>query len=378
VKSYPETSSLLQTPRHNPSYFEVTSVLGHVIDYCVPANPYFPSQKMQALLAESLPDLLKYYPDYGPGTVAALSDITGIDPANILAVNGSTEVITVLVNSLMKGPILTDIPTFGRWTDLPVDIGKSLILFPRPMEQEFHVAPDEWVAFAKKSHVQSMVLCNPNNPTGSLNRRGELLNIIERLSHLDLIVIDESFMPFADEPERDSFEKMASRLPNVVVVKSMGKALGWHGIRLGYVVGHRQVIERLRPLIPYWNINGIAQYALSLVRDNQAAFFQSHARVVEDRRYLEQRLRKISQLRVFSSQANFVFFQIPDSCDGLDLRERLLKNHRLFVRECSNKVGSSSAFFRVAARPREDTDRLVAALQREGFRTGQLESESPA
>jgi histidinol-phosphate/aromatic aminotransferase/cobyric acid decarboxylase-like protein len=66
-----------------------------------------------------------------------------------------------------------------------------------------------------------------------------------------------------------------------------------------------------------------------------------------------------------SSQANFAFIQIPDQWDGQQLRDRLIKNHKLFVRECGNKIGSSSRYFRIAARPKEDTDRLIAALREE-------------
>ncbi len=365
MQSPTDHENFLQTARHNPTYFEVASHLGQVIDYCVPANAYFPTQEMHQALVERLPALLKYYPDYRPESVSILSEIVNVNPINLLTVNGSTEIITTLVNNQMQGPILVDIPTFGRWTDLPRDIGKSLVTFQRRMDQGFHIDPEEFIAFAIRSKVKSMVLCNPNNPTGSLSKSTELLHIIRRLSHLELIVIDESFMPFADDPLSESLEKLVSQLGNVLVIKSLGKAIGWHGVRLGFVVGNRQLIDGLRPLIPYWNINGIAQFALSLVRDHPNEFYSSLARIVEDRRSLEQRLREIPGLTVFSSQANFAFFQLPHPFDGLQLRDRLLKRHKLFVRECSNKIGSSSSFFRIAARPKEDTDRLTKTLRSE-------------
>lgn len=362
MQSSSETTSFLRTARHNPSFFEVSAHLGEVIDYCVPANPYFPSPAMYDALVTALPNLLKYYPDHGPASVSILSQLTGTDPSHLIAANGSTEIITSLVNGQMPGPMLTEIPTFGRWTDLPIDIGTCLVTFQRRAGQNFHVPPDELAAFAKKSGVRSMVLCNPNNPTGALNRRGELLELIERLAHLDLIVIDESFMPFADDPAADSLEQLAPGLSNVIVVKSLGKALGWHGVRLGYAVANPDLIARLRPAVPYWNINGIAHFALTLIRDHPAAFAASLARVVADRLYLEQRLREIPGLRVFPTQANFAFFQIPQHLDGRELRDRLAEKHKLFVRECSNKIGSCSTFFRVAARPAPDTDILVEAL----------------
>jgi histidinol-phosphate/aromatic aminotransferase/cobyric acid decarboxylase-like protein len=365
MQSSSETPNFLRTSRHNPTFFDVSARLGEVVDYCVPANPYFPTPAMYDALVAALPNLLKYYPDHGPASVSILSQLTGTDPSHLIAANGSTEIITSLINGQMSGPMLTEIPTFGRWTDLPIDIGTCLVTFQRRAGQDFHVAPDELVAFAKRSGARSMVLCNPNNPTGALSRRDELLEIIERLAHLDLIVIDESFLPFADDPATDSLEKIAPGLANVIVVKSLGKALGWHGVRLGYAVANPDLIARLRPAVPYWNINGIAHFALRLVRDDPEEFATSLARVVTDRRYLEQRLSEIPGLRVFPTQANFAFFQIPQHLDGRDLRDRLATKHKLFVRECSNKIGSCSTFFRVAARPAADTDRLVAALMAE-------------
>jgi threonine-phosphate decarboxylase len=355
----------LERSRHNPTYFEVVKNLGEVIDYCVPANPYFPTKAMFKSLSQALPDLLKYYPDHGPASVAILSELTGIDPSNLIAANGSTEIITFLINGQMPGPMVTEIPTFGRWTDLPIDIGKSLALYQRKSENRFAINPDELIAFTKKSGAKSLVICNPNNPTGSLSPKEDILKIVSGLGNLELIVIDESFMPFADDPSKDSLESIAAQLPNVVLVKSLGKALGWHGVRLGYGVANRSLMDKLRPHVPYWNINGIAAFALKLIRNHRQEFANSLSRVVCDRRYLEKCLAAMPGITIFESQGNFAFFQIPRRIDGVELRNRLATRHGIFVRECGNKIGSCRSFFRVAARPKEDTDSLIRALTSE-------------
>ncbi len=359
-----ENLDFLSKSRHNPSFFEVNDRLGDIIDYCVPANPYFPSAAMYQSLVKELPNLLKYYPDHGPASGSSLSQLTGINQANLIAANGSTEIITFLINSQMPGPMVCPIPTFGRWTDLPIDIGHTLATLQLKSSQKFELSVDDLVAFTKRSNARSLVICNPNNPTGGLTPKKDILEAISRLQHLDLIVIDESFMPFADDPDLDSIEREAPDLPNVVVVKSLGKALGWHGVRLGYAVANRTLIEKFRPHVPYWNINGIASFALNLILNNRQEYIASLQKVVADRLYLEAELRTVPGLSVFPTQCNFAFFRIPAHMDGIALRNRLASADKLFVRECGNKIGSCPTFFRVAARPKADTDILIKALRK--------------
>lgn len=360
-----EQLDFLSKSRHNPSFFEVNERLGDIIDYCVPANPYFPTAPMYQNLVKALPDLLKYYPDHGPAFGSILSQLTGINQANLIAANGSTEIITFLINSQMPGPMVCPIPTFGRWTDLPIDVGRMLATYQRKSSHKFEINVDDFVAFTKNSAARSLVICNPNNPTGVLTPKESILEIISRLPNLDLIVIDESFMPFADDPDLDSIEQEAVGLPNVVVVKSLGKALGWHGVRLGYAVANRSLIEKFRPHVPYWNINGIASFALNLILNHRQEYKTSLMKVVDDRRYLERCLGEIPGLSVYPTQCNFAFFRKPAHMNGIELRNRLASQHKLFVRECGNKIGSCHTFFRVAARPKADTDRLVEVLKQE-------------
>ncbi len=319
---------------------------------------------MYQSLVKELPNLLKYYPDHGPASGSILSQLTGINQANLIAANGSTEIITFLINSQMPGPMVCPIPTFGRWTDLPIDIGHTLATFQLKSSQKFELSVDDLVAFTKRSNARSLAICNPNNPTGGLTPKKDILEAISRLQHLDLIVIDESFMPFADDPDLDSIEREAPDLPNVVVVKSLGKALGWHGVRLGYAVANRTLIESFRPHVPYWNINGIASFALNLILNNRQEYQASLQKVVADRQYLEAELRTVPGLSVFPTQCNFAFFRIPAHMDGIALRNRLASADKLFVRECGNKIGSCPTFFRVAARPKNDTDILIKTLRK--------------
>jgi histidinol-phosphate/aromatic aminotransferase/cobyric acid decarboxylase-like protein len=177
-----------------------------------------------------------------------------------------------------------------------------------------------------------------------------------------VVVIDESFMDFADENESQSILGEAGEWENLIVLKSLGKNFGLHGVRMGYAVASIENAERLRRALPPWNVNGLAEALISTMPAHLADYELSRKRVVRDRIALESALRAIPGLRVYPSRANFVYFRIPAPLDGIAVRNRLLCEHGCFVRECGNKQGSDSSHFRVATRRSEETAVLLSAL----------------
>jgi histidinol-phosphate/aromatic aminotransferase/cobyric acid decarboxylase-like protein len=142
----------------------------------------------------------------------------------------------------------------------------------------------------------------------------------------------------------------------------LGKNFGLHGVRLGYAVTNPEMAERLRVAMPRWNVNALGELLIHMLADHMDEYEQSRRRVVRDRIRLSEALHEYPQLHIFPSRANFVYARIDKSVDGITLRNHLLTEHGLFVRECGNKIGSDSQHFRIAARPQEEMDLLVRAL----------------
>jgi histidinol-phosphate/aromatic aminotransferase/cobyric acid decarboxylase-like protein len=207
------------------------------------------------------------------------------------------------------------------------------------------------------------VICNPNNPTGALLGRAEVLSVLEQLSDLDLVVVDESFIDFADESTIPTVVSEAVTYDNVVILKSLGKNFGLHGLRLGCAIANERLAEQLRRVLPHWNVNGMAEMLVFQLAAHLEEYESSRKRAVRDRYALVDALRRIDGLEVFPSHANFAYVRVTDQVNGLELRNHLLVEHGCLVRECGNKAGSSSQFFRIAARPNEDVSVLLAALR---------------
>lgn len=352
---------IFQTRFHNPSIFAIrsrTRYEGKLTDFCVPANSYFPPPQMLDLIRENMGDILKYYPDYAPAHQEAIAALTGVAPENIVAANGITEIITILCRD-SAGPILSSVPTFGRWTDLPPEFGIPVHLINREKSRNFVIDAGDVIRRVRETGARTVVICNPNNPTGAWFSGEDIAKLVRELADIDQLIIDESFIEFSD---LESAEALAVNSHNTIVVKSMGKSLGWHGIRLGYAVANTALAAELRAKVPYWNINGLAAFVLKNIARFRDVYDASFGKVSADREYMYRQLRTVPGLVTYPSKGNFLFSELPPGISGKLVRDILLEHYGLIIRECSNKVGSTEQYLRSVVRIKEDADKLVAAL----------------
>lgn len=357
-------AKLFNVRSHNPSFFAVKESLsyqGELLDFCIPVNLHFPPAELVELIHGNLSEILRYYPDYAQAHQQQLSELTGLAPEAIVPGNGSTEIITALCQDA-KGPIVTSVPTFSRWTDLPEELHVPLYTLRRRPENAFRLEVDQIVQKVRAVNARTLVISNPNNPTGAWLTLAEVKALASSLVDLDAVIVDESFIDFSD---LESAAKHATETPNLVVVKSMGKSLGWHGVRLGYAVAEPRRAQALRDRLPFWNINGLAAFVLKTVTRFKLEFQESFGRVAADRVYMAERLATLPALTIYPSRANFLFIELPVGVPGRQLRDRLLKNYGLMVRECSNKIGASEQYLRLAVQSRAAVDVLVSALRHE-------------
>jgi histidinol-phosphate/aromatic aminotransferase/cobyric acid decarboxylase-like protein len=364
-----EVAQLFNVRSHNPSFFAVKESVAQVrvaqarelLDFCIPVNLHFPPPALVEMIRANLSEILRYYPDYAAAHQRHLSEMTSLPAETLVPGNGSTEIITMLCREA-SGPILTSIPTFSRWTDLPEELHVPLFTLTRRREHDFRLEVDEIVGRVREVGARTLVVSNPNNPTGAWLTFAEVRSLARALPQLDAVIIDESFIDFSN---LETAATLIDELPNLVVVKSMGKSLGWHGVRLGYAVAEPRRARALRSRLPFWNINGLAAYVLKNMIRFKPEYYASFARVAADRRYMTQQLSAVAGLKIYPSQANFLFVELPEELSGRALRDRLLQSYGLMVRECSNKLGSTEQYLRLAVQGKAAVDTLVAALHEE-------------
>ena len=364
--AFPVDFSLLHNVGHMPALPVLERSMGRgggkLQDFCIPVNSYFPTPEMIGELQSRLVEILRYYPGDNQTVADLLGRIFQLDSAHVVAANGSTELITWINERLITRDLVTDVPTFGRWTDNAREQGRVVHPYFRRAANDFRIDVDDLIRFTRDSGAKALAICNPSNPTGAFLQRREVLHLLEETSHLDVVVIDESFIDFACEDFVPTIAHDVAKHSNAIVIKSLGKNLGLHGLRCGYAVACQELASNLRRMLPPWNVNSLAEEFIRMLATNRDEYASARRRSVRDARAFERRLSQVDGLTAFPTNANFVYCCLDARIPGIQLRDLLLERFGCFVRECGSKIGSSSQYLRIAARPQPQQDLLVGAL----------------
>ncbi|USQ88113.1 histidinol-phosphate aminotransferase family protein [Streptomyces phaeoluteigriseus] len=360
------TSLFRSTAAHSPSMAALTREGGDEagpVDFCIPCNPYFPTPQMFDDMSARLRDIITYYPSSADTITAELCSLLQLPPQAVAMGNGSTELITWIDHLLVRESLAVPVPTFGRWTDQPMETGKRVDMFPLQESSGFALDLAQYAEFIRARGTRVAVICNPNNPDGGFLHKHAIVQFMDAMADLDLVIIDESFLEFADAEVEPSVVQEAMLRPNVIVLRSLGKNFGLHGIRFGYLVANPSLAGRVRSMLPKWNLNSFAEHVVFMLKEHGTEYAQSLMQVRRDRLDMSSQLSSLPGLTVYPSQGNFLFVRLPVGAEGTVVRDRMLTEHRILVRECGNKIGSSSRFLRLVVRPQVDVRRLVSGLE---------------
>ena len=348
---------------HSPS---LVDLLGYekakgVIDFCFIANPYYPTPEMLRDLQENLPSLIKSYPSSNPlMSQQNLAKVLHVDPEHLVIGNGASELIT-LINETLIDHIAVPIPTFGEYIEKLRDLRDAELYSLKP-EQDYQLDLDEYLSWVHLHKLNSLLVINPGNPTGQLIPLDEMTEFLRRARDLELVIVDESFIDFSGDPI-PSLLPVAHQFSNLLIVRSMSKHCGVPGLRLGYCYSENlYLLNRLRRFIPTWNVNTLGEYFLSLLAPTDASYHEARKRLISDVRWLYEALTAIPGLHVYPTGANFVLIKIKTGMTASELQARLLNEHKMYVRDCSNKLGLDDRHIRVASQGREKDGHLVEAL----------------
>jgi histidinol-phosphate/aromatic aminotransferase/cobyric acid decarboxylase-like protein len=181
-----------------------------------------------------------------------------------------------------------------------------------------------------------------------------------------MLIVDESFIDFARNSEEESLENEIEKYPNLVIFKSMSKAYGICGIRIGYMLtANVGFLDQVRQGLHIWNINGFAEEFLRLAPQYKQKFKRSCRKVMEDRDQFYQELQTIPGMIVYRPDANFVFCRLPGhSLSAPTVTEKLFKDHNIYIKHCAGKtMPESDRYVRIASRTQPENLRLVEALR---------------
>jgi len=355
---------------HGGEVWEVASKTGlrkeEILDFSSSINPLGPSEKALEAIKSNLEDIPSY-PDSDSCALreAIASRFSGISKNNVIAGNGSTELIYLFAETFMqKGDVaLIPAPTFGEYERAVRKVGEE----PKhvKLNPDFRVDP---AVFARElSGAKIVFLCNPNNPTSILMPPENLATIVERAFEEDAFVfLDEDFLEFVEEEEKFSLIGKIKRYPNLFVLRSFTKIFGLTGLRIGYGIASEEVINSLMNAKIPWNVNCLAQAAAIAALGDEEHLKKTRELVRDEKAFVMRELKQIKAFKTFPADANFIFIDIRQSgYTSAQLKEKML-SYGVLIRDCSSFRGLDEYYIRVAVKTRRENERLLEILKTVG------------
>jgi threonine-phosphate decarboxylase len=337
--------------------------LDKIIDFSANINPLGAPVDLRKIVEKNINSILHYPdPEYGE-LKKELASYLGIRTNNILVGNGAVDLIFLILRALQVKQVLIPIPTFVEYERAVKSIGGKSIFLKLKEKNEFKIEVKEILKYLPM--VDLVFICNPNNPTGTLLSKREILFLARESKRYGVVlIIDESFVDFVEKTEEVTVIKEAiQRLSNIFVIRSFTKFFAIPGLRVGYVVSSVKYIESILSQQPPWSVNCFGASVAREAIKNSYYIKQSKKYIYQEREKLFRELLKIKGIKPFPSSANFILCKLTKRQLSLEIICDILGKKGLLIRRCSNFLGLGDEFFRIAVRKKEENEILVNALK---------------
>ena len=328
-----------------------------IIDFSSNVNPLGPSSAAKRAIKRSLSSIDQYPEPHSIGLRKAIARYFGIKPEQVICGNGSNSLIHLIPRAFRPKKVLIPVPTFAEYAAAIEDVGGEVVPLSLDEAEGFRVDPLE-MAFALKG-MDMAFLCNPNNPTGRLIPKAEMLEIATyALKEGVRLVVDEAFMDFDEAP---AIIKEAVEFSHLICLRAFTKFYGMPGLRVGYGVSNDETIARLIEAQEPWSVSIPAEQAAAAAMNDWKYCKKTRRVILKERERLLEELRILPGIHPFPSVANFLFIRLA-SIDAQTLTRKLgLRN--ILVRDCSSFPGLGNRYIRIAVRTRRENKQLLKALR---------------
>ncbi|MBI4024021.1 MAG: cobyric acid synthase [Verrucomicrobia bacterium] len=328
-----------------------------VLDFSANLNPLGPPEWLRPMISSRVSDL-RHYPDPDCSALVEAAAVRyGIRPDEVIAGNGSSEILGLIPTASEKRRAIIPAPAYSDYERSAKLAGLEVATLVCAERDCFRLDVG-----ALESSVCDDVLVfigRPNNPTGGVCGAEDLRALAAR-HPAAVFVVDEAFADFVEDMDRLT----GNRPANVIVLLSLTKIFAMAGLRLGLAVGDAGVIRRMRGMQPLWSVNTLAQAVGAAALADREFIRRTQVYVKAQRKTLARELKSMDGLAVYPGEANFLLVKMDrKDMDAPTLARRLLAGG-IAIRVCDNFAGLDRRFFRVAVRTEDENARMIEALQR--------------
>jgi histidinol-phosphate aminotransferase len=313
-------------------------------------NPVGPSPAALKVIANSLSSLNRYPDGSGFYLKRALAAHAGVAEDEIILGNGSNELLDIAARTFMKDgdEAVMAAPSFVVYSMAVLSVGGRPVQVP--LKDYTHDLGAMAAAVTRKTKM--IFIANPNNPTGTINRKDEFGRLMEKVTEDMLVVLDEAYYEYVTDPDyADSMKYLPSK-KNVLILRTFSKIYGLAGLRLGYGIGKKEILADMNRLREPFNTNSLAQSAAVAALGDRAHLERSRNVNEEGKRYLYKELGAMGAAYV-PTEANFIYMPVSNSAAVNDKLLRL----GVIIRPMGPKA------IRVTIGLPEENSRFIGALK---------------
>ena len=335
-----------------------------IIDFSASINPLGLSPRAKKkVLKEGLAAVLHYPDSRGSILRKTLAESHHLPETCFLAGAGSTEFIYSLPRHLKMKRVLLVTPAFSEYENaLESTGGEGQIHFFETREEDGFELNVEGLMLALTQGYDALYLCNPNNPTGILTERKDLLRVLARTEEEKIwFILDEAFIDFVP---KESLLPEAPGSSRLIILRSLTKFYALPGLRAGYLVSNPEVIRGFSRTQEPWTVNALAQLAATESLQDKAFAERTLEFIPRERENLTHDLRGIPGFIPYPSSANYLLVQLHPSLNltAGELGEKLIPRG-ILIRDCRSFHHLGPYFFRIAVRTRKENLTLLRGLR---------------
>lgn len=313
-------------------------------------NPVGPSPAAIRAIQGAFADINRYPDGAGYYLKQALAAKFGISEDELILGNGSNELLDIAVRTFMKAgdAAIMAVPSFVVYAMAVLSVGG------RPLQVPLKDFTHDLAAMADAitPETKMLFIANPNNPTGTINRKAEFRALMDRVTPEMLVVLDEAYYEYVTDADyADSMSYLRSD-KNILILRTFSKIYGLAGLRIGYGIGKKEVLNQMNRIREPFNTNSIAQKAaLAALGDDEHV---KRSREVNEagKNYLYKELEALG-MRCVPTHANFIYLPVEDS---MTIYNELLKQG-VIIRPMGPKA------VRVTIGLPEENSRFIHALK---------------
>ena len=337
----------------------------NIISFSANINPLGISPKLREGLAENL-DVITTYPDREYTELRkTIGSYCGTDFENCIVGNGSTELISAVIQSKKPKKACLLSPTYSEYEREISLAGGDFFYYRLLPEHAFALQTEELFHLLSAQKAELLVICNPNNPTSTALRQDTLAEILDFCKMQNIFVmLDETYVEFTENYEQITAIPLLSRFDNFIILRGVSKFFAAPGLRLGYgLSGNRALLQEINEKKNPWTVCSLAEAAGKLLFTDTDYIRQTKDLIFSERKRVCKELRAIPGLKVYEPTANFVLVEIEKENRDADLLFEAAIRRSLMLRNCSSFEGLSNRFFRLCFMLPEDNDKLLACIR---------------